>query len=310
MSDYNFSIIIPHKNTPDLLQRCLDSVPRREDIQIIVVDDNSDSSVVDFDRFPGREEENIEVYFTNEGKGAGYARNIGLEHVKGQWVLFVDADDYFTDNALSCFDQHINSENDIIFFATTSIYPDTGEEAIRHLFDKECLQEALLNNNDQWLRYKRTSPVSKMIRKELLSHHNIRFEEVFAANDAMFSIQSGYYAKSIGVDDRVLYVITVRKGSLEYTFSNEILITRINVDYRINHFFKSHKIDERVRILRYILPLRHVSKSILISQLLRYLSKDVRGFISDILFFATLYIKTRIKNTNNQRKNKSYVEIK
>ena len=37
----NYSIIIPHKNIPNLLQRCLDSIPNREDVQIIVVDDNS-----------------------------------------------------------------------------------------------------------------------------------------------------------------------------------------------------------------------------------------------------------------------------
>ena len=46
----NYSIIIPHKNIPNLLQRCLDSIPNREDVQIIVVDDNSDPNIVDFVR--------------------------------------------------------------------------------------------------------------------------------------------------------------------------------------------------------------------------------------------------------------------
>jgi glycosyltransferase involved in cell wall biosynthesis len=39
---YNYSFIIPHKNCPDLLQRCVDSIPDRDDVQVIVVDDNSD----------------------------------------------------------------------------------------------------------------------------------------------------------------------------------------------------------------------------------------------------------------------------
>jgi len=38
----NYSFIIPHKNCPDLLQRCVDSIPERDDVQVIVVDDNSD----------------------------------------------------------------------------------------------------------------------------------------------------------------------------------------------------------------------------------------------------------------------------
>ena len=48
----NYSIIIPHRNIPLLLRRCLDSIPRRMDIQIIVVDDNSDPGQVDFEHFP------------------------------------------------------------------------------------------------------------------------------------------------------------------------------------------------------------------------------------------------------------------
>ena len=48
----NYSVIIPHKNIPKLLQRCLDSIPVRDDLQVIVVDDNSDLDVVDFSHFP------------------------------------------------------------------------------------------------------------------------------------------------------------------------------------------------------------------------------------------------------------------
>ena len=52
MNEINFSIIIPHKNSADLLQYCLDSIPNRDDVQVIVVDDNSDADKVDFDHFP------------------------------------------------------------------------------------------------------------------------------------------------------------------------------------------------------------------------------------------------------------------
>src|SRR5574344_311021 len=91
----NYTIIIPHKNTTDLLRKCIDSIPKRNDVQVIIVDDNSDADKVDFEHFPGLNEERTEVYFTKEGKGAGYARNIGLQYAIGKWVVFVDADDYF-----------------------------------------------------------------------------------------------------------------------------------------------------------------------------------------------------------------------
>ena len=70
---YTYTIIIPHKNSPKLLQRCLDSIPHRDDLHIIVVDDNSDPDIVDFKLFPGLDRNDVDVIFTKEGKGAGYA---------------------------------------------------------------------------------------------------------------------------------------------------------------------------------------------------------------------------------------------
>ena len=87
MNQYNYSIIIPHHNIPKLLCRCLNSIPIRKDIQIIVVDDNSNPDIVDFNTFPGLNDSFVEVYLTKEGKGAGYARNIGLQHAKGKWLF-------------------------------------------------------------------------------------------------------------------------------------------------------------------------------------------------------------------------------
>ena len=84
--------IIPHKDTPELLKTALTSIPRRKDVEIIVVDDNSNPSIVNFDHFPGLNEERIKVIFTKGGHGAGYARNIGLEAATGNWVFFCDAD--------------------------------------------------------------------------------------------------------------------------------------------------------------------------------------------------------------------------
>ena len=55
----NFSIIIPTKNIPDLLQRCLESIPQRSDIEIIVVDDNSDREIVDVKNYPGTNNQQV-----------------------------------------------------------------------------------------------------------------------------------------------------------------------------------------------------------------------------------------------------------
>ena len=109
---YTFSIIIPHKNIPSLLQRCLDSIPMRDDLQIIIVDDNSDPKKVDFGNFPGLNDARCHVIFTKEGKGAGYARNIALNIAASKWVLFADADDFYSTDILNEFlDKYKNSDS-------------------------------------------------------------------------------------------------------------------------------------------------------------------------------------------------------
>lgn len=104
----NFSIIIPTKNIPDLLQRCLESIPQRSDIEIIVVDDNSDREIVDVKNYPGTNNQQVKIIFLPESKGAGYARNIGLTIAKGKWILFADSDDYFSEKFSDILDRYIN----------------------------------------------------------------------------------------------------------------------------------------------------------------------------------------------------------
>lgn len=71
----NYSLIIPHKNIPNLLKRCLDSIPQRDDMEIILVDDNSDPNIVDFEHFPGKTRQGVRLIFDKQGGGAGRARN-------------------------------------------------------------------------------------------------------------------------------------------------------------------------------------------------------------------------------------------
>ena len=121
----NFTFIIPHKNIPSLLQRCIDSIPQREDVHIVVVDDNSDSCQVDFSHFPGLNNPFVEVIFTKEGYGAGYARNVGLKQVQSKWVLFADADDFFTPELNVFLDKYKDSTADVVFITNNTIDCDT-----------------------------------------------------------------------------------------------------------------------------------------------------------------------------------------
>lgn len=59
--ELNFTIIIPHFNTPTLLLRLIKSIPERNDLELIIVDDNSDPTVVDFDNFPDADRKQVTI---------------------------------------------------------------------------------------------------------------------------------------------------------------------------------------------------------------------------------------------------------
>ena len=114
----NYSIIIPHYNRQDLLVRCVDSIPQRDDVEVIIVDDHSDPGKVDFANFPGLHRKNTTCIFSDgkHGKGPGYARNVGLEKAQGKWVIFADSDDYLLENISEIMDRHLNDKEDVIYF--------------------------------------------------------------------------------------------------------------------------------------------------------------------------------------------------
>jgi glycosyltransferase involved in cell wall biosynthesis len=275
----NYSIIIPHKNSPDLLQRCLASIPEREDIQLIIVDDNSASDKVDFNAFPGLSRKNAEVYFTKEGKGAGYARNVGLRHAKGKWLLFADADDFFTENAFDRLFEYVDSPHDIIYFKVASVYSDTMQPAERGDYTNKHVDNFmnLIKDAEDSLRYKQFTPWGKVIKSEFVEKNGIYFDEVVASNDIMFSLLTGHHASSVDAVDFPVYCVTVNKGSLTNTSGSDILLSRYTVKLRRNQFLRKHCKG------------KHQSKDILL-----YLVESSKYGVTTFFMFLKLAIKYRL----------------
>ncbi|MDR2010193.1 MAG: glycosyltransferase [Bacteroidales bacterium] len=286
MKQIIFSIIIPHKNIPDLLQRCLNSIPRRDDIQIIVVDDNSDGNIVDFNNFPGLDEKYVETYFTKEGKGAGYARNAGLKYAKGKWLLFADADDFFNKGFVKKCDEYKNTDYDIIYFNTNSVESDSLNPVNNRLV---YLENWLQNKDLDSLRYRSAVPYGKMIRRDLIIKKQIRFNEIEVANDVWFSCQIGYFAQKVTVDIYPIYCATVRNNSLYYHVTTKRRIIRFNECLRVNAFlYTIKKRKYREEPLSYYIPsLFHLNDILSFKFLYKYIQQEN---IIRVLYYLVKYV--------------------
>ena len=204
MKEILYSFIIPHHNCPFLLNRCINSIPQREDIQIIVVDDNSEDDKKPF--ISDRSDVDIIYIDKNETKGAGHARNVALLKAKGKWLLFADADDFYKEDFIYVLDKYKDSSYDIVYLnfeyrdgVTLELLPDLP---FKKSFD---LYDGSQNLKDE-IRFHHNVPWTKMIAKSYVDNHNIYFEEVPNGNDILFSMLSGYFTNNITVVKEPVYV--------------------------------------------------------------------------------------------------------
>ena len=303
MNNINYTFIIPHKNIPDLLQRCLNSIPRREDIQIIVIDDNSDPDKVDFEHFPGVGEPCVEVHFTKEGKGAGYARNVGLEHAKGKWLLFADADDFFEDNFISALDEHFHDDSDIIYFCTRSVDSETLEKVSPRSDRRTIIQRGKIDN----LRFTHV-PWGKMIRHEFVKRNKLYFEELIASNDSYFSVISGVLAKKISAYNVCIYVSTIRSDSLFFHDTVERLDARMIANEHINSKLEELGVLCRLSPYTILLKYKNISMDVYRNRRNLYLrNTPIEYIIIDLLKHLKYKCFVLIKNVKSRFLYKNHI---
>lgn len=228
-----YTIIIPHKNLPKLLQRCLDSIPKRDDIQIIIVDDNSDTQNVDFKNFPGLDRKNTEVYFDKTSRGAGRARNVGLEHAKGEWLLFADCDDYYhTVNLNRLMDMDISEQYKVVAWGTEyKSFDGTSEYKLAGNGD---LIEPLEFNEALML----FAPWKSMVHASVVKDNRLHFEEIIASNDLMFhvTLMGTVTEGQIGLYPKIIYTWEKRQGSLMHRYTKAPMLARFEASLRANRY--------------------------------------------------------------------------
>lgn len=258
MNKITYTFIIPHHNCPDLLNRCLDSIPQRKDIQIIVVDDNSDEG-----KKP-KESQRPEIEYIyidkSDSKGAGRARNKGLAKARGKWLLFADSDDYYNDGFLDILDKYKDSFYDIVYFnfefrdgKTLDILPKLNfqkyfDEFDNSLYAKDCI------------RFRHNVPWTKLISRYYVTKYNLYFEEVPNGNDILFSMMAGYFTKNITVEKDCVYVYLRNENSILTTKNQSVDSYLCKITHRIkqNQFYKYIKHPEwRTPLFQYVISCIH-----------------------------------------------------
>lgn len=179
------SIIIPIYNVENYLRKCLNSILRQgmhdDEYEVILVNDGSkDGSVAIC-------EEYCQKYphfklLNQENQGVSVARNNGIEHAQGKYIVFVDADDYLLDSGLSLAFEHFRYRDDIDVIHYYSSYDNWEKNEIDNTIDFDGMGHELILRGGLpsfcWLCF---------YRKEFLDQHQLRFKKYIVGEDQLFS---------------------------------------------------------------------------------------------------------------------------
>lgn len=215
-----FSVIIPVYNVEAYLQVCLDSVLNQtfEDWEAICVNDGStDNSAAILEEY-GHKDGRFKIVSQPNG-GLSAARNMGLKAAAGEYVLFLDSDDWLESNALKIISQSLNDE-DMLCFSGRRFF-EKGNRY--HEADQLKPQEYTTgmdyyNENALAVRdFAFVCVVLRAYKREFLLSHDLWFKEGIFHEDNLFTPLACYYAEKVKVVNDCLYDYRVRANSITTT---------------------------------------------------------------------------------------------
>ena len=230
----------------ELLERLLATIPVRNDLQVIVVDDCSTESIDALKaKYPS-----FAWYTTDFNGGAGKARNLGLEKAVGKWVLFADADDYFTEELNRMLDDYIGKDFDMVYF-NVDIRDSNGRDCLKMSRFFKVREKILYKNDVERIRYRLTYPWAKLYSRRMIESNGLRFQESVISNDVMFSTQCDYYSSRIHIDTRLFYTHIKRANSVSENKTRGNLLIKYDIHCQRYSFLKTHgcRIDNLVDYL-------------------------------------------------------------
>lgn len=266
-----YSIIIPHYKLPFQLDRLLSTIPCNNKCQIIVVDDCSDVKTIEKLNKIKQKYPSIELYSTGKNGGGGKARNIGLSHAKGKYVIFADADDFFLPSFKYLLNRYQNEDFDILFYNAISLDDHSFKIKSRHQYLNNLISIAAKNYQCgiQQLKYLFGEPWCKIIKNEMIKSNKITFDETSIHNDTKFSYMCGFYAKKCIIDETAAYCITDREASVSKSISKEKLNIRFKTFLEKNIFLAKNNINIFDPIM--LSPIKNALKKYDFSTLRNYL---------------------------------------
>ncbi|MFI3326545.1 MAG: glycosyltransferase family 2 protein [Clostridia bacterium] len=255
------SIVIPVYNVQgEYLEKCIKSIVEQDefnDVEVIAVNDGStlENCLKQLEIL--RKDNRVKIIDKPNG-GVSSARNIGIEHSSGEYILFVDGDDFLEVDCLKKMKEVIKKEKfDIIFFKHSIFYSDTGNSQKNNDSFKITVDE----NKNQLVKesilcfdhngYNIGTPWAKLIKMEIIEKNNLRYDENLPrSQDRVFMFDCLNYAENIKFYDYSGYIYNSNQYSVCNTYNKNLWFKLSNVYLAFEEKMKKYGYMEFFELLK------------------------------------------------------------
>lgn len=288
-----FSIIIPVYNVEKYLRECLESVlcQTYRDWEAICINDGStDGSATILEEYAAKDSRFKVISQPNGGLSA--ARNSGLEAASGDYVLFLDSDDYLEKDALRIIADNLSDE-DLLCFSGRRFFEESGEYEKADILPQETFETGWEYYSKHALdkrNFAFVCVVLRCYRRAYLLENRLRFKPGIYHEDNMFTPLACYYAKKVKVIPDALYDYRVRESSIMTTRSLKHKEDILTIANSLAAFFVPQAGTEKATVYK---ALTHHYQSVFATESSRKEEKRLLSMVDWKMYKAVSRIKAR-----------------
>lgn len=274
------SIIIPVYNLEDHIGKCLDSILSHNfsDFEIIVIDDGSSDNSLSICRSYSQKDSRI-IVLQQPNAGVSIARNVGINSAKGEYLCFIDGDDWISENSLNAV-LNAQKANDLDIIVARAFAHDGNRRGVERYAFKPSLTQKVYSGTDVVIKegYIRGSVWAVFFKRELILENDILFApKLKNGEDTLFFTLCLIKAAKVGFYNVAHYYVLEREGSASRAWDFDRVVLTVDSIVLINQY-----IADNPNLSEDALSLLHYNIYRVISTAFNALSKcfSIKRFIS------------------------------
>ena len=248
MEKEKISFIIPAYNSEKIIIKCLDNIcididenNMSKNVEVLIIENGSKDQTTKKVSEYIKKNKKYNIQLLHSDQGVSKARNKGIKHSIGEYLIFVDSDDYWLKGSLKRIENDIKETNaDLYAYSFIKGTNSQSEsECIKNIHESELLQDYNLEDKIAWFLSKPTARAqvwAKVFKRDIIIKENLNYnEELRYSEDSEFLIRYLFLCQKIEISSHTIYKYVISSSSVMHTFD----------ETRISGYINSMEISEK-----------------------------------------------------------------